>query len=87
MGEMSRQGVFVEDFKAGVDPQQRVYREPNFQNTPKKEMSPFFQYIGYASFLLLLVALMALDYKSIIFIGKISIDFENKIDRFILISF
>lgn len=84
MGEISRQGVFVDTFKAGVDPQQRVYREPNFQNAPQKEMSPFFQYIGYLSFLLLFIALMALDYKSVIFIGNIStlIPFTQKITTY-----
>lgn len=72
MGVFNNQNPVFNQITPGKNPNTHIYHEPAFQMAPQKEVHSIFKILGIFAILLFCVALAALDYKSIIFIGKIT---------------
>jgi hypothetical protein len=71
MGLFQNEDAVFGKMRAGVDTTKHVYMEPNFKNIMQEDKHPIFFVLGIFFIILGVLALMALDYKSIIFLGKI----------------
>ena len=70
MGIFQDEDAVFGKMRAGVDTTKHVYMEPDFKNVIQEDKHPIFYVLGVFFIILGLGALMALDYKSIIFLGN-----------------
>ena len=70
MGIFQDEDAVFGKMRAGVDTTKHVYMEPDFKNVIQEDKHPIFYVLGVFFIILGIGALMALDYKSIIFLGE-----------------